>query len=165
MIDVYLGLGSNLAEPSLQISRALEALAHLGQTTVLRCSSLYASRPMGPSDQPDYVNAVVHLQTLLTPMSLLAATQKIELQQGRVRKNEQWGPRTLDIDILLYGNEIINLPQLVVPHYGLKVREFVLYPLLEISPNLQLPDGENVTDVIKNCPLNGLCVLSCAPPF
>jgi 2-amino-4-hydroxy-6-hydroxymethyldihydropteridine diphosphokinase len=165
MIDVYLGLGSNLAEPSMQISLALSALAKLKDTSVVSCSSLYSSLPMGPKEQANYVNAVVYLHTNLGPLDLLAATQAIELAQGRERKNERWGPRTLDIDILLYGNEMINNEELVVPHYGMKVREFVLYPLLEIEPQLCLPNGEMLADIVKDCPNNGLSILSPAPTF
>lgn len=165
MIDIYLGLGSNLASPSLQISVALRALTKLGNTHIVRCSSLYASQPMGPKEQPDYINAVVYLQTSLSPLALLSATQKIELEQGRERKGERWGPRTLDIDILLYGEDSINNEQLVVPHYDMRQREFVLYPLFEINPQLRLPNGERLADIIKNCPLNDLSILSCAPSF
>lgn len=165
MIEVYLGLGSNLADPQSQITRALVALSHLKETRVRRCSSLYASQPMGPKTQPHYVNAVVFLHTNLRPMELLNATQNIELQQGRERKSERWGPRTLDIDILLYGNEIIARDELGIPHYGLKNREFVVYPLLEITPSLRLPDGELLADIAKKCPLNDLSILSSAPTF
>jgi 2-amino-4-hydroxy-6-hydroxymethyldihydropteridine diphosphokinase len=165
MIDVYLGLGSNLAEPSVQISRALRSLTKVKDTSVVSCSSLYASLPMGPKDQANYVNAVVYLHTNLAPLELLAATQAIELEQGRERKNERWGPRTLDIDILIYGNELINNDELVVPHYGMNVREFVLYPLLELNPQLCLPGGEILADIAKNCPVNGLSILSPAPTF
>ncbi|WP_340679213.1 2-amino-4-hydroxy-6-hydroxymethyldihydropteridine diphosphokinase [Paraglaciecola sp.] len=165
MINVYLGLGSNLAEPTRQISAALGALNKLAETTIVCCSSLYASQPMGPQDQPDYVNAVVLLQTQLAPLTLLKSIQKIELEHGRVRKEQRWGPRTLDIDILLYGEQQIDSSDLVVPHYGLKKREFVLYPLFEISPQLSLPDGELLTELIQQCSLNGLKVLSPAPAF
>jgi 2-amino-4-hydroxy-6-hydroxymethyldihydropteridine diphosphokinase len=165
MIEVYLGLGSNLADPTLQIERALSALVQLSNTRVARCSSLYTSQPMGPKEQPDYVNAAVYLQTSLTPLALLTATQKIEQEQGRERKNERWGPRTLDIDILLYGDEIINSDELVVPHYGMKEREFVLYPLLEINPQIRMPDGQLLSDIAKKCALNGLSILSSAPTF
>jgi 2-amino-4-hydroxy-6-hydroxymethyldihydropteridine diphosphokinase len=165
MINVYLGLGSNLAEPTRQIRAALGALNNLAETTIVCCSSLYASQPMGPQDQPDYVNAVVLLQTQLAPLALLKSIQKIELEHGRVRKEERWGPRTLDIDILLYGEQQIDSSDLVVPHYGLKKREFVLFPLFEISPQLSLPDGELLTELIQQCPLNGLKILSPAPVF
>jgi 2-amino-4-hydroxy-6-hydroxymethyldihydropteridine diphosphokinase len=165
MINVYLGLGSNLAEPTRQIRDALAALNNLVDTRIKCCSSLYSSQPMGPQDQPDYVNAVAFLQTQLAPLALLKALQKIELEHGRERNAQRWGPRTLDIDILLYGEQQIDSSELVVPHYGLKKREFVLYPLFEISPQLSLPDGELLADFIKQCPINGLRILSPAPVF
>lgn len=165
MTDVYLGLGSNLAEPISQISCALAALQRLPESEVKHCSSLYGSIPMGPQDQPDYVNAVVGIQTQLSPLELLKATQKIELEQGRERKEQRWGPRSLDIDILLFGEQIIQSDNLIVPHYGMKKREFVLYPLHEIMPELRLPDGELLKDLIRQCPLNNLKILSSAPRF
>ncbi|KXI29706.1 2-amino-4-hydroxy-6-hydroxymethyldihydropteridine diphosphokinase [Paraglaciecola hydrolytica] len=164
-IDVYLGLGSNLDKPVHQIQAALEALDNLAETAIKCCSSLYASQPMGPQDQPDYVNAVVLIHTQLAPLFLLKALQEIELEHGRVRKSERWGPRTLDIDILLYGEQQIDSSELVVPHYGMKQREFVLFPLFEISPQLCLPDGELLAELIKKCPINGLKILSPAPIF
>ena len=165
MTRVYLGLGSNLADPVSQISAALEALDKMPDSSVICCSSLYRSLPMGPQDQPDYVNAVVLIQTGLAPLPLLQAIQQIELQHGRTRKAERWGPRTLDIDILLYGNQQIDSEQLVVPHYGMKNREFVLYPLFEIAPQLQLPDGDILAELVQRCPINGLQILSPAPIF
>jgi 2-amino-4-hydroxy-6-hydroxymethyldihydropteridine diphosphokinase len=113
---------------------------------------------MGPQNQPDYINAVVAIQTELTPIELLDCTQKIEREQGRVRKDERWGPRTLDLDIVLYGNEVIDSERLIVPHYGMKEREFVLYPLAEIAPSLQLPDGTELTELLKIVDKNGLNV-------
>ncbi|MGX9080354.1 2-amino-4-hydroxy-6-hydroxymethyldihydropteridine diphosphokinase, partial [Klebsiella pneumoniae] len=98
-----------------------------------QASQLYGSRPMGPADQPDYVNAVVRLTTRLAPLALLDQLQSIELEQGRVRKEERWGPRSLDLDLLLYGAECIQSERLTVPHYGMKEREFVLLPLAEIA--------------------------------
>lgn len=103
---------------------------------------------MGPAGQPDYLNAAVLLETDLTPHQLLDATQAIELAHGRVRKDERWGPRTLDLDIMLFGDMVISDARLTVPHYGLKVREFMLYPLAEIAPGLILPDGEPLAAVV-----------------
>lgn len=165
MLDVYIGLGSNLAEPVKQIYTALDAIHKLAETQIKYCSSLYSSQPMGPQDQADYVNAVVLLQTELAPMTLLKALQNIELEHGRVRKAQRWGPRTLDLDILLYGEQQIDSSELVVPHYGMKQREFVLFPLFEISSQLRLPDGELLADLIQQCPINGLKILSPAPIF
>ncbi|CCJ73639.1 2-amino-4-hydroxy-6-hydroxymethyldihydropteridinepyrophosphokinase [Cronobacter condimenti 1330] len=146
---MYIALGSNLAEPLSQVNDALAALARIPQSRVVATSSLYRTPPLGPQDQPDYLNAAVELETSLTPEALLDNTQRIELQQGRVRKAERWGPRTLDLDILLFGNETINTPRLTVPHYDMKNRAFMLLPLAEIAPALRFPDGERVADVLE----------------
>jgi 2-amino-4-hydroxy-6-hydroxymethyldihydropteridine diphosphokinase len=156
MITVYIGLGSNLALPEKQIQAACNSLATLPDTALIMCSSLYKSQPMGPQDQPDYVNAVALIETELSPETLLQQTQLIENQQGRVRKANRWGPRTLDLDMLLYGDQQINKEHLMVPHYGMKQREFVLYPLFEIAPDLILPSGEKLAELLLACPLNGL---------
>lgn len=156
MIQVYIGLGSNLADPSQQLNLAFECLADMPDTDLVARSSLYLSQPMGPQDQPNYVNAVALLYSKLTAEQLLSQTQKIESQQGRVRKDNRWGPRTLDLDILLYGQEFIQTDRLTIPHYGMKSREFVLYPLYEIAENLILPCGDKLADLINSCPLNGL---------
>lgn len=156
MIRVYLALGSNLAQPLDQVNAALAALAALPQTQLVTCSSFYRSTPLGPQDQPDYLNAVVALDTTLAPEALLDATQAIEQQQGRVRKAERWGPRTLDLDMLLYGDQVINTPRLTVPHYDMMNREFMLYPLAEIAPDLIFPDGIVLTQHLTGIDRNGL---------
>jgi 2-amino-4-hydroxy-6-hydroxymethyldihydropteridine diphosphokinase len=163
MIDVYLGLGSNQAQPLGQLHQAVIAIGLLPQTQCLVCSSFYQSLPMGPQDQADYVNAVLKIRTELSALSLLQATQYIEQQQGRVRKAQRWGPRTLDIDILLYGNQQIESKDLVVPHYGMREREFVLYPLAEIDQELSLPSGETLQQLLVKCPINQLKIV--APPL
>jgi 2-amino-4-hydroxy-6-hydroxymethyldihydropteridine diphosphokinase len=156
MIEVYIGLGSNLALPEKQLQAASDSLAVLSGTRLLKCSSLYRSQPMGPQEQPDYVNAVALIETALSPETLLQHTQLIENQQGRVRNGKRWGPRTLDLDILLFGQEQIDTEHLTVPHSGLKQREFVLYPLFEIAPDLILPCGVKLSELVLTCPLNGL---------
>lgn len=148
MTRVYIALGSNLANPLHQVQSALNALAELPQTTLIATSSLYRTPPLGPQDQPDYLNAVVALDTDLSAENLLDHTQKIELEHGRVRKDERWGPRTLDLDILLFGDEIINTERLTVPHYDMKNRQFMLYPLAEIAPELHFPTGESLQSVM-----------------
>ncbi|WP_135382732.1 2-amino-4-hydroxy-6-hydroxymethyldihydropteridine diphosphokinase [Vibrio tasmaniensis] len=158
MITAYIAVGSNLADPVSQANLAIETLKNLTRTTFVATSQLYSSTPMGPQNQPDYINAVVAIKTELTPIELLDCTQKIEQEQGRVRKDERWGPRTLDLDIVLYGNEVIDSERLTVPHYGMKEREFVLYPLAEIAPSLQLPDGTELTELLKIVDKNGLNV-------
>ena len=156
MQRVYLGLGSNLAQPAAQLQAALAALAELPGCQLVKVSSLYASQPLGPADQPDYVNAVAALDTNLEPLQLLDLLQQIELHQGRQRKTERWGPRTLDLDILLFGQQRIDEARLKVPHYHMQERPFVLYPLAEIAADLQLPDGRTLRELLKNCPLQGL---------
>ena len=157
---VYIGLGSNLAEPLEQLREALLALAQLPHTQVRAISSFYASDPLGPADQPRYVNAVALLDCALAPLELLDALQQIELNQGRVRKAERWGPRTLDLDILLFGQRLLDEPRLRVPHYHLQARAFVLYPLAEIAGQLRLPDGRQLDDLLAACSFVGLEKLS-----
>lgn len=152
----YVGLGSNLADPRGQIMHALTALDALDSTRLLAVSSLYRSRPLGPSDQPDYLNAVALLETGLEPEALLDRLQRIELEQGRVRKQERWGPRSLDLDILLFGNLLLRSPRLTVPHYDMHRRAFVLYPLAEVSPDLTMPDGTRLSALLDDCPYEGL---------
>lgn len=155
MVTAYIGLGSNLAEPVLQIRRALAALEQLPESVLRHCSSLYLSPPMGPADQPDYVNAVAALETTLPPLDLLTRLQRIEQAQGRTR-SVHWGPRTLDLDLLLYGDRIIEDERLRVPHPGLPERAFVLYPLQEIAPDLELPGLGPLAALLANCPMDGL---------
>ena len=153
---VYIGLGANLNQPVQQLQQAIKALQQLPDSELIAVSSLYGSKPMGPQDQPDYVNAVAALTTRLSADDLLTELQQIELEQGRQRKDERWGPRTLDLDILLFGNDLIQTERLIVPHYGMKVREFVLYPLAELNLNLVLPDGTKLSELLTTVPLNGL---------
>lgn len=164
MIPVYIAIGSNLADPLDQVNRAITALDAVPQSRLVRHSSFYRTAPMGPAGQPDYLNAAVLLETDLTPHQLLDATQAIELAHGRVRKDERWGPRTLDLDIMLFGDRVISDARLTVPHYGLKVREFMLYPLAEIVPGLILPDGESLAAVVARTPENGLGFWSSSGP-
>jgi 2-amino-4-hydroxy-6-hydroxymethyldihydropteridine diphosphokinase len=156
MQRVYLGLGSNLAEPLAQLRGALKALAALPQSQLVGTSSFYISDPLGPADQPRYVNAVAALDSELTPLQLLDALQAIELNQGRERKDERWGPRTLDLDILLFGDLMLDESRLRVPHYHMHARAFVLYPLAELAPDLRLPDGRALADLLATCPFEGL---------
>lgn len=152
----YIAIGSNQADPIQQAKQAITALNDIKETSLMSCSSLYCSAPMGPQDQPDYINAVAAIDTNLSAIALLDALQAIEQSQGRERKEERWGPRTLDLDILLYADQIIDQPRLTVPHYGMKEREFVLYPLFEIAPELIMPDGTALSEMLKRCDKNGL---------
>lgn len=141
MTIAYIALGSNLASPLEQVNAALKAIADIPDSRIVAVSSFYRTPPLGPQDQPDYLNAAVALDTALAPEELLNYTQRIERQQGRERKAERWEPRTLDIDIMLFGDKIINTERLTVPHYDMKNRGFMLWPLFEVAPELIFPDG------------------------
>ena len=139
----------NLDEPVTQVRAAMERLANLPQSRLVARSSLYAGSPMGPRDQPDYVNAVVALDTDLTAAELLRALQRIERLQGRRRNGERWGPRIIDLDLLLYGVSVIDTPELQVPHPGLHERDFVLVPLAEIAGDPEIP-GRGLLTSLSN---------------
>lgn len=154
-VVAWIGLGSNLEAPETQVLRAIEELARLPETRLSRRSGLYRNPPMGPVPQPDFVNAVVALETRLAPFALLDALQAIEQVHGRVRA-ERWGPRTLDLDVLLYGGRVIDEARLRVPHPGLHERAFVLYPLAEIAPDLIIPGRGPLAECLAQCPADGL---------
>ncbi len=148
----YIALGSNMEDPLAQIKRALQALSQLKQFQLMKTSSLYRSQPWGPvQDQPEFINAVVGLETELEPMALLAELQRIEQQLGRRREGERFGPRCIDLDIVLYGAECVDTETLQIPHPRLSERDFVLYPLLEIAPQLKLPQGEFLHTLREKC--------------
>lgn len=155
MDEIYIGIGSNLGEPITQVKSAIAALSDLDSVSLIVSSSLYASPPMGPQDQPDYINAVVELSTTLSAHELLDQLQAVEQLQGRVR-NRHWGERTLDLDLLLYGQEALDDERLQVPHPGIALRSFVLYPLAEVAPDLIIPKLGGITELLKHCPLDGL---------
>ncbi|WP_144393100.1 2-amino-4-hydroxy-6-hydroxymethyldihydropteridine diphosphokinase [Pleionea sediminis] len=159
-INAFIGVGSNLDNPVQHVIQAQQDLNNILKSQVVQSSSLYRSAPMGPQDQNDYINAVVKISTALTPLELLTALQQIENQHGRVRQGERWGPRTLDLDLLLYGNKSIDLPQLKVPHYGMKERNFVLLPLFEIAKNQELPDGTRLIEYVNTIDQSGIEKLS-----
>ena len=155
-VVAYIALGSNLADPFAQIKSARTSIASLAGVQELAFSSLYHSLPMGPQNQPDYLNAVMSVATDLLPIDLLRCLQNIENDHGRVRKDERWGARTLDLDILIYGDQELDLPDLTVPHKGLAERSFVLYPLFEIAPEIVVPGKGPITELVAKCPLAGL---------
>ncbi len=135
----YIGLGSNLKSPRQQVSGAIDELCKLPGCVVTGVSSLYRSAPMGPGDQPDYINAVVTMVTQLTSYELLARLQMIEVSHGRERNSEQWVPRTLDLDLLVYSDMQLDDAVLRIPHPGIADRNFVLLPLQELAPSLRVP--------------------------
>jgi 2-amino-4-hydroxy-6-hydroxymethyldihydropteridine diphosphokinase len=151
---VYVGLGSNLADPAEQLREAIKAMGQLPQSSLSGVSSFYVSDSLLPG-QPRYTNAVAALDTSLPPLALLDALQGIENDQGRERL-ERWGPRTLDLDVLLFGDRLIDEPRLKVPHYQMQERAFVLYPLAELAPGIILADGRALDDLLGQCPFEGL---------
>ena len=147
----YIGLGSNLADPVHQVMSALDELGSIPQSQLAGCSCLYRSAPIGPRDQPDYINAVAAIDTPLDAKILLHYLQEIERRHGRMRDGERWGPRTLDLDLLLYGNEIFSDGELTLPHPRAHQRAFVLVPLHSIAPDAMIPGKGRVVDLLQAC--------------
>lgn len=160
MTTVYIGLGSNLDAPRQQLASALAELGRLPDTDRCTASSLYRSRPVGPQDQPDYVNAVAALDTRLAPLDLLDRLQAIEQQHGRRRDGVRWGARTLDLDVLLYGDAIINSPRLIVPHPEMTNRGFVLKPLHELAPDLEIPGVGTASELLARVNTDDLEIIT-----
>ena len=152
----YVGLGSNLGDPRRQVDRALAGLADAPGTRLVARSSLYASAPMGPIEQPDFINAVAGVLTQLTPRELLAELKSLELRLGREPAVVRWGPRRIDLDLLMHGFVEINEPQLRLPHPGIAERAFVLLPLAELAPHLQVPGFGRVDEMVRSVNSTGV---------
>lgn len=146
LVTAYVALGSNLADPLTQVTRACTALAALEATTLDAVAPWYRSEAIGPGEQPDFINGVVRLSTGLSPLLLLDRLQAIENAQGRQRRL-RWGARTLDLDLLLYGDQVIASDRLAVPHPCIQQRNFVVYPLADLAPALIFPDGQSIGSV------------------
>ena len=151
MKTAFIGLGSNLQQPRQQVLDALDELDCIPESWLECHSSLYSSAPMGPQDQPDYINAVAALRTALPALELLDALQAIEQAHARVRY-QRWGPRTLDLDLLLYGQDIMKTPRLTLPHPGIAERAFVLLPLVECRPEIRIPGLGSAAQLLQQCP-------------
>ena len=151
----YVGLGSNLDDPIVQVRRGIEHLHTLPMTRCLRASSLYRTLPWGRLDQPAFINAVAELDTTLTAKALLDGLLSIEVVAGRVRDGERWGPRVLDLDLLLYGDDVVELPGLSVPHPHLQERVFVLLPLAQLAPTLEVPGRGRVSELLARTDNSG----------
>lgn len=147
----YIGLGSNLDDPVAQVRAGIAALAQLGHTRVETCSSFYRTAPVGLREQPDFINAVCRIRTGQAPAELMRNLLEIERMHGRSRHGDKGGPRTLDLDLLLYGDRAIQTPELTVPHPRLHERAFVLYPLHEIAPDLVIPGRGAVRELLAAC--------------
>ncbi|HTV77671.1 MAG TPA: 2-amino-4-hydroxy-6-hydroxymethyldihydropteridine diphosphokinase [Steroidobacteraceae bacterium] len=160
----YIGLGSNLAGPETQVRQALRRLATLPGTRLVSVSRLFGSRPLGPPGQPEFVNAAAGILTRLTALGLLRELQALELRAGRPTVHEHWGPRIIDLDLLVFGVEQSSRAELVLPHPGVVERNFVLYPLADIAPDLEVPGRGRVRQLLTRVPADGVWPLGDARP-
>ena len=149
--NVFIGIGSNLDDPSYQVNNAIELMDHHHAIELIAVSSIYQSAPLGGMAQPDYCNAVARIATELSPWSLLRVLQQLENENGRQR-GQHWGSRTLDLDILLFGDLYHQDPKLEIPHPGVYMRSFVLMPLAELEPGFIFPDGSEIAERVARCP-------------
>ena len=156
----YVGLGSNLDDPRRQVERAFDELTRLADTRLVLRSGLWRSAPMGPRDQPDFVNAVAGLLTRREPQALLQDLRGIERRMGKVEPAQRWGPRVIDLDLLMVGEARCDEPGLQLPHPGLHQRNFVLYPLAEIAPSLWVPGHGRVSSLLNGIPGDGIELLA-----
>jgi 2-amino-4-hydroxy-6-hydroxymethyldihydropteridine diphosphokinase len=148
--QVYLGIGSNKNHPYFRINTVLKQINRIKSTSIIKKSSLYVTKPLGPQAQPDFINSVIEIKTNLSPIELLNELQYLERLHNR-KKTKRWGPRSMDIDILIYNKLIMNTDKLVIPHPGLEYRDFVLMPLYEItSYGYKIPKYGKITSLIKN---------------
>ena len=158
-VPAYIAIGSNLDTPAQQVSTAFERLARIQGCRLICRSRLYRSVPLGPQDQPEFVNAAAGILCQITARELLTALQAIERSMGRAEPTVRWGPRRIDLDLLVYGSERIDEPGLTVPHPGVPARNFVLYPLLDIAPDLLVPGHGRVRDLAGRVGAAGLAPL------
>jgi len=161
--SVYVGVGSNLDQPEMQVRRALDALPGIPATQLVLCSSLYGSKPAGPVQQPDFVNAVAALLTRLTPSQFFAQLRGLEAQLGRSASRERWGPRRIDLDLLVFAQERIETADLTLPHPQIAARNFVLYPLRELAPELAIAGSRSVRELAAQVDPGGIWRLDGRP--
>ncbi len=154
----YIAIGSNLNDPALRVTQAMQRIAQLPQVQLELRSLLYVTKPLGPQDQPDYVNAAVAVVTTLSARELLNALLKLELKMGRSRQ-QRWGPRLIDLDLIWYVGPRVDEPGLSLPHPEVSARNFVLYPLADIAPELQIPGLGRVLDLKIRAGSSGISVL------
>lgn len=164
MYSAYVGLGANLGDPAAQLRAALAAIAALEGTQVVATSRFYRSAPMGPPDQPEYCNAVCHVRTGLAPRALLDALIDIERTAGRIRGGERWGPRRLDLDLLHVEGLQTDEPGLHLPHPGIAKRNFVLVPLAELAPALEIPGLAAIDSLARAVGMEGLSAWDAIDP-
>jgi 2-amino-4-hydroxy-6-hydroxymethyldihydropteridine diphosphokinase len=162
-LSAYVGVGSNLDEPALQVRHALQALSQLPQTRLVRHSSLYGSRPWGLAEQPDFVNAVAGLLTQLPVGTFFQSLRALEVELGRAPSSVRWGPRRIDLDLLLFDQMRLQTPELTLPHPGVVSRSFVLYPLYEVAPELRVPGGMRIGELLERVDASSLWRLDKQP--
>ncbi len=160
MNTAYIGIGSNLVNPLNQVQDALTALHALKQTRFIRSSRLYHSKPWGKLNQPDFINAVALVETALSPQALLEELLAIERHAGRIRGHGHWEPRVLDLDLLLYADRVVEEPNLTIPHAHMHERPFVLLPLAEIAPALNIPGRGEVSRLLAQVDASACRVLA-----
>jgi 2-amino-4-hydroxy-6-hydroxymethyldihydropteridine diphosphokinase len=151
----YIGVGSNMGEPAGEVRAAIQSLGRFNRTRLVSASRLYRTKPFGPVAQGDFVNAVAGVLTQLTPQELFAALRALESERGR-RRAERWGPRLLDLDLLVFGGQVVDTPELTVPHPGIRERGFVLAPLADIAPDLDVPGAGRVAAMLRALPDTGI---------
>jgi 2-amino-4-hydroxy-6-hydroxymethyldihydropteridine diphosphokinase len=154
-VPAYIGVGSNLGDSAMRVRAAFESLGAIGNTRLLARSRLYRTRPFGPVQQGDFINAAAGLLTQLSALQMFEAIRAIETAAGRVR-SERWGPRTLDLDLLVFGDQRVATAELAVPHPGIAERGFVLAPLADIAPTLQVPGLGRVEELLRRLPDDGI---------
>jgi 2-amino-4-hydroxy-6-hydroxymethyldihydropteridine diphosphokinase len=155
-VPAYVGLGSNLQDPPARIDAAFEALSLLPQSQLISRSPHYSSRPMGSLDQPDFCNAVAALLTQLEVHAFFEQLRALEAQLGRTPPRERWGPRTIDLDLLVFGSQVSAEESLRLPHPGIVQRNFVLYPLCDVAPDLLVPGAGRVADLARAVSSEGI---------
>ena len=158
-VPAYIAIGSNLDTPIHQVAAAFERLAQIEGCQLISRSRLYRTAPLGPQDQPEFVNAAAAILCRISARELLTALKAIETSMGRAAPTVRWGPRRIDLDLLVYGSERIAEPDLTIPHPGLPVRNFVLYPLLDIAPDLLVPGHGSVRELAARAGAAGLAPL------
>ena len=158
-LPAYVGVGSNLSQPHMQVNRALDALAQLPATRLVLRSPLYRTPPFGELPQPEFINAAAALLTQLSPEDLLAELRQLEKQLGREPPRERWGPRLIDLDLLAVGTEQRATATLTLPHPGIAERDFVLYPLADIAPDLEVPGLGRVARLRERVTNRGVSLL------
>lgn len=162
-VRVFIGIGSNLNHPGTQVLRAIETLKAFPPCQYVKHAELIKTKPLGDQSQPDYINTVVEMLTHLSPLQLLAELLSIEARQGRVRCNNKWASRIIDLDLLLYGDECVDLPHLVLPHPGISQRGFVIYSLYELAPDLLIPAVGPIKSLFENADFEGIISLAKPP--